>query len=153
VTADERVQELGLEIPEFPALPFRPKLVPIRVHDGLAYLSGIGPIGRSGVVGADLTVEEAREAARITTLYLLSTLRSEIGSLDRVHSIVKVFGSVNAAPGFTDTPAVIDGSSDLLVEVFGPDVGRHARAAIGVAELPENAAVEIEMVVAVKEAP
>ena len=146
-----------VELP--PPLPIVGNYLLAKRYRDLVFVSGHVPLAPDrpdvirGKVGADLTVEEAREAARITTLYLLSTLRSEIGSLDRVHSIVKVFGSVNAAPGFTDTPAVIDGSSDLLVEVFGPDVGRHARAAIGVAELPENAAVEIEMVVAVKEAP
>jgi enamine deaminase RidA (YjgF/YER057c/UK114 family) len=95
-------------------------------------------------------VEEAREAARFTGLFLLSALRAEVGSLDRVRSVLKLFGMVNCAPGFTNTPAVIDGCSDLLVEVFGEEVGRHARSAVGMAELPMNISVEIEMVVAVE---
>jgi enamine deaminase RidA (YjgF/YER057c/UK114 family) len=102
-----------------------------------------------GKVDRDVSVEDAREAARLTTLFLLSALRAEIGSLDRVRSIVKVFGMVNCAPGFTNTPAVIDGCSDLLVDVFGEKVGRHARSAVGMAELPLDIPVEIEMVVAV----
>ena len=80
---------------------------------------------------------------------MLASLRAEIGSLDRVRSIVKVFGMVNCAEGFTQTPAVIDGCSDLLVDIFGDEVGRHARSAVGMAELPLNIAVEIEMVVAI----
>ncbi|GAA3920472.1 RidA family protein [Actinoplanes auranticolor] len=101
-----------------------------------------------GKVGADVTAEQAREAARLTGLFLLSTLRAELGSLDRVTSVLKVFGMVNCAPGFTATPAVIDGCSDLLVRVFGRETGAHARSAIGVAELPFDICVEIEMIVA-----
>jgi enamine deaminase RidA (YjgF/YER057c/UK114 family) len=142
-----------LELP--PPLPIVGNYLLAKRHGDLLFVSGHVPVAVDrpmvirGKVGADLTLEQAREAARITTLYLLSTVRAELGSLDRVRSIIKVFGSVNVAPGFTDTPAVIDGCSDLLVEVFGPQVARHARAAIGVAELPENAAVEIEMVIAI----
>jgi enamine deaminase RidA (YjgF/YER057c/UK114 family) len=141
--------------------------------DNLVFVSGHGPakVDRSGLiagknirdlsiqetlgaaitgkVGSDISVEEAREAARFTGLFLLSALRGQVGSLDRVRSVLKVFGMVNCAPGFTNTPAVIDGCSDLLVEVFGEEVGRHARSAVGMAELPMNISVEIEMVVAV----
>jgi hypothetical protein len=85
----------------------------------------------------------------MTTLFMLSALRDQIGSLDRVASIVKVFGMVNCAPGFTNTPGVIDGCSDFLVDVFGPEVGNHARTAVGLAELPMNIAVEIEMIVGI----
>jgi enamine deaminase RidA (YjgF/YER057c/UK114 family) len=102
-----------------------------------------------GKVGSDVSLEDAREAARLTGLFLLTALRAELGSLDRVRSILKVLGMVNCAPGFTNTPAVIDGCSDLLVDVFGDDIGRHARSAVGMAELPFNISVEIEMVVAV----
>ena len=144
---------ISLPLPQ--PLPIVGNYLLAKRHGDLVFVSGHVPLAldRSrvihGKVGADLTLEQAREAARITTLHLLSSLRAELGSLDRVRSIVKVLGSVNAASGFTDMPAVIDGCSDLLVEVFGPEVGRHARAAIGVAQLPEDAAVEIEMVVAI----
>jgi enamine deaminase RidA (YjgF/YER057c/UK114 family) len=97
-----------------------------------------------GKVGATLTLEQGRQAARMTALSILATLNSELGSLDRVGQILKVFGLVNCAPGFNQTPAVIDGASDLLVDVFG-DAGRHTRSAVGMAELPFNIAVELEM--------
>jgi enamine deaminase RidA (YjgF/YER057c/UK114 family) len=97
-----------------------------------------------GKVGATLTLEQGRQAARMTALSILATLNSELGSLDRVGQILKVFGMVNCAPGFNQTPAVIDGASDLLVDVFG-DAGRHTRSAVGMAELPFDIAVELEM--------
>lgn len=126
--------------------------VPVVRHDGLLYVSGHGPIDGDtivrGKVGTDLTLEEARVAARLTGLSILATLQAELGDLDRVDRIVKVFGMVNAAPGFNTLPAVIDGCSDLFVEVFG-DPGRHARSAVGMAELPFGIAVEIEATVAV----
>jgi enamine deaminase RidA (YjgF/YER057c/UK114 family) len=103
-----------------------------------------------GKVDGEVSVPDAREAARLTTLFLLSALRAEIGSLDRVRSVLKVFGMVNCSPGFTNTPAVIDGCSDFLVDVFGEEVGRHARSAVGMAELPLNIPVEIEMIVTVE---
>jgi enamine deaminase RidA (YjgF/YER057c/UK114 family) len=98
-----------------------------------------------GTVGGDLTLEEGREAARLTALSILATMHDELGDLDRVRRIVKVFGMVNVAPGFDRTPAVIDGASDLLVEVFG-EAGRHTRSAVGMAELPFGIAVEIELI-------
>jgi enamine deaminase RidA (YjgF/YER057c/UK114 family) len=100
---------------------------------------------KRGKVGADLTLEEAYEAARATGLAILTTLRDELGSLDRIERIVKVLGMVNCAPGFNQTPAVINGCSDLLVEVFG-DAGKHARSAVGMAELPFDIPVEIELI-------
>ena len=99
----------------------------------------------TGKVGSDLTVEQGRDAARMTALSILATMRDELGELDRVRQIVKVFGMVNVAPGFTNTPAVIDGCSDVLIEIFG-DAGRHTRSAVGLAELPFGIAVEIELV-------
>lgn len=93
-------------------------------------------------------VEAGREAARLTALSILATVRDVLGSLDRVRQVVKVFGMVNCAPGFTGTPAVIDGCSTLLVEVFG-EAGRHARSAVGMAELPFDIAVEIEAILEV----
>ena len=98
-----------------------------------------------GKVGQDLDIEAARDAARLVGLSLLSTMRRELGSLDAVRRIVKVLGMVNCAPGFNRTPAVIDGCSDFLVEVFG-EAGRHARSAVGMAELPFDIPVEIELI-------
>jgi enamine deaminase RidA (YjgF/YER057c/UK114 family) len=149
-SADERLRELGLEIPEFPALPFTPKLVPVHVHDGLAYVSGIGPIGQSGVVGADLTTEEGYDAARTTALLALRRILDAFGELERVERWVKVLGFVRSAPGFGDQPAVINGFTELIVEVYGEERGLCARSAIGVSELPAGIPVEVEAVVAVR---
>jgi enamine deaminase RidA (YjgF/YER057c/UK114 family) len=169
--AESRLSELGIELPGLQ--PAVGNYLSSKREGGLVFVSGHGPIklepnglipGKAsreisvddalgaliqGKVGSDLSVEEAREAARLTGLFLLAALRAEVGSLDRVRSVLKVFGMVNCAPGFTNTPAVIDGCSDLLVEVFGAEVGRHARSAVGMAELPLNIPVEIEMVVSV----
>ena len=93
---------------------------------------------------AKLTLEDGRQAARMTALSILATLQAELGDLDRIARIIKVFGMVNVAPGFNQTPAVIDGCSDVLVEIFG-DAGRHTRSAVGLAELPFDIAVEIEL--------
>jgi enamine deaminase RidA (YjgF/YER057c/UK114 family) len=99
----------------------------------------------TGKVGDGVTIEQARIAARMTGMSILATMHAELGDLDHVRRIVKVFGMVNVAPGFNQTPAVIDGCSDLLVEVFG-DRGRHTRSAVGLAELPFDIAVEIELI-------
>jgi enamine deaminase RidA (YjgF/YER057c/UK114 family) len=116
----------------------------------LAFVSGQVPISDgkpmwTGKVGHDLEVDEATEAARRCALQLLAALREELGSLDRVARIVKVTVFVASAPGFTDQPKVANGASDLLVDVFG-DAGKHARAAVGVAELPLGAPVEVELI-------
>jgi enamine deaminase RidA (YjgF/YER057c/UK114 family) len=103
----------------------------------------------TGKVGAEVSEEQGNKAARATTLVLLAVLRAELGSLDRVARIVKVVGFVNSAPGFTRQPWVMNGASDLLVEVFG-DAGRHARSSVGVSELPLNIPVEIELIVEIK---
>lgn len=152
---EQRLGELGIELP--PPASVAGSYLAAKRYGDLVFVSGHGPIHSpdavpfvvAGKVGADLTVDTARSAARLTGLFLLSALRVEIGSLDRVRSVLRVFGMVNCAPGFTSTPAVIDGCSELLVEVFGENVGCHARSAVGVAELPFNICVEIEMVVAV----
>ncbi len=119
------------------------------IDAGLVYVGGHGPISGAdvvrGKVGRDVTLDEARTAARMTALSILATLTAELGSLDRIERIIKVFGMVNVAPGFNQTPAVIDGCSDLLVEVFG-EAGRHTRSAVGLAELPFDIAVEIELI-------
>ncbi|HVB51632.1 MAG TPA: RidA family protein [Acidimicrobiales bacterium] len=144
---DERLVELGITLP--PTFPPAGNYLACVIIDDMLYVGGHGPIVGSniirGKVGADLTLEEAQEAARGTALSILATLKTELGDLDRIERIVKVFGMVNVAPGFNQTPAVIDGCSDLLVEVFG-DVGQHARSAVGVAELPFDIAVEIELI-------
>ena len=147
MSAEARLTELGIELPT----PFAPAgaYVPVVVAGGMAYVSGQGPIGDgrgiTGKVGADVDLATAREAARLCGLQILAALRAELGSLDRVTRVVKVLGMVNCAPGFNDTPSVVDGCSELLVEVFG-DAGRHARSAVGMAELPFDISVEIELV-------
>jgi enamine deaminase RidA (YjgF/YER057c/UK114 family) len=148
MTADERAAELGLEIPEIPELPFKPKLRPVLVHGGLAYISGIGPIGLAGRVGDDVSVEEGYAAAQTTALYALRRILDELGSLEAVDRWVKVLGLVRSAPGFGDQPAVINGFTDLVVEVYGEERGLCARSAIGVAELPAGIPVEVEATVA-----
>ena len=151
--AESRLTELGLQLPEATA-PVGNYVGAVR-SGSLLFLSGHGPSGPDGVpvlgkVGRDLDVAEAREAARLVGLNLLSTMRRELGSLDNVERILKVLGMVNCAPGFNQTPAVIDGCSDLLVAVFGESVGKHARSAVGLAELPFDIAVEIELVAQVR---
>jgi enamine deaminase RidA (YjgF/YER057c/UK114 family) len=150
VSADARVQELGLELPAFPELPFTPRLVPLLEHGGLAYLSGVGPVGVAGVVGGDLTVEQGYEAARTTALLALRRIVDEYGELDRVARWVKVLGFVRSAPGFGDQPAVVNGFTDLVVDVYGPERALCARSAIGVAELPAGIPVEVEAVLALR---
>ena len=119
----------------------------------LLFLSGKGPLRPDGTlvigkVGAALTVEEGYEAARLVGIQLISTLKDELGDLRRVHRIVKALGMVNAAPDFKEHPAVINGFSDLMVDIFGAR-GRHARSAIGMGSLPDNIPVEIEVIVEV----
>jgi enamine deaminase RidA (YjgF/YER057c/UK114 family) len=129
------------------SLPF----APVRVVGNRAYISGHGPLaldgsvaGPFGKVGAEVSVEEGYQAARLTALAVLGSLKRELGDLDRVTAWLRIFGMVNAAPGFNRTPAVVNGFSDLILELYGPEVGRHARSAIGVAELPVSMPVEIE---------
>ncbi len=143
---EQRLAELGIVLP--PVFPPAGNYTGCVVDGDLAYVSGHGPVNGGdivrGKVGGDLSVEEGRRAARLTALSILATLRAELGDLDRIARIVKVFGMVNVAPGFTQTPAVIDGCSDLLTEIFGA-AGKHARSAVGLAELPLGIAVEIEL--------
>jgi enamine deaminase RidA (YjgF/YER057c/UK114 family) len=150
---EERLAELGLELPRPFAAPAGVgfKFEPVRIDGGLAYVSGHGPVDgddtlMSGKVGADVTVEQATEAARLTGLAILASLRAALGDLDRITGWARAFGVVNCAPGFNQTPAVINGFSGLVLDVFGP-AGRHARSAIGVAELPFDWPVEVEAVV------
>jgi len=143
----ERLSRLGIELPAVSA-PVGNYLGCVVVDD-LVHVGGHGPIGGPerfvGKVGTDLTVEDGYRAARATGLSILATLAADLGNLDRIDRIVKVFGMVNVAPGFTRTPEVVDGCSDLLVEVFGA-AGRHTRSAVGMAELPFDIPVEIELI-------
>ena len=150
MSPDERLRELGIEVPQIPAMPFKPALVGVRVHGGLAYLSGIGPVGVRGVIGGDMTVEEGYAAARETGLLLLRRILDALGSLDAVESWVKVLCFVRSAPGFDDQPAVANGFSELIVEVWGEERGLCARSAIGVSELPAGIPVEVEATVALR---
>ena len=149
-TADARLEQLGLELPEIPPLPFTARLVPVRVHAGLAYVSGIGPLGTRGVVGGDLGVEQGYAAARETALLALRRLVDAFGELERVERWVRVLGFVRSAPGFGDQPRVVNGFTDLVVEVYGEERGLCARSAIGVSELPAGIPVEVEAVVALR---
>jgi enamine deaminase RidA (YjgF/YER057c/UK114 family) len=126
----------------------------VRISGGHAYISGHGPIDGAkplmqGKVGSDLTPEQGREAARLTGLSIIASLKAALGELDRVTHWVKVLGLVNCAPGFTGTPGVINGFSELVLELWGPERGAHARSAIGVAELPFDIPVEVEAIVEV----
>jgi enamine deaminase RidA (YjgF/YER057c/UK114 family) len=149
---DTRLRELGIALPPVPT-PVA-NYVPAVLTGNLLYLSGQGPRNpaggfHTGVVGAEVSAEEACRHARIVGLQLLAAARSALGDLDRVSRVVKLLGMVNAAPGFKRHPAVINGCSDLLVEVFG-DAGRHARSAVGMGSLPENLTVEIEAIMEVR---
>ena len=146
---EERLAELGIELP--PAPPPVASYVPVKVVGDLAWVAGQvpmhdGAVTVSGSVGSDVTIEEANAGARRCAIQALSALRAALGSLDRVMGVVKVDVFVASAPGFTDHPMVANGASDLLVEVFG-DEGHHARAAVGVPELPLGAAVEVALLV------
>ena len=152
VGPEARLEELGLELPALPK-PVANYVRAVRTGN-LVFLAGHGPVKPDGgyVTGkfdSELTVEEGQAAARLTGLALLASLKEEIGSLDKVQRIVKVNGMVNSTPDFTDQHKVMNGFSDLMVEIFG-DRGRHARAAVGMVSLPIGLAVEIEMIVEVE---
>jgi len=149
---ERRLTELGLTLPR----PFAPppgvefKFALVRLSGATAYVSGHLPMDGSeilarGKVGAGVTVEEGHEAARLTALSVLASLKQELGDLDRVTGWVKALGLVNCAPQFSNTPAVINGFSELILELWG-EAGRHARSAIGAAELPFDVPVEVEAI-------
>ena len=151
--AEQRLKELGLILPAPLQLPpgVRLPFVPVRIVGKQVLISGHGPLDASGKlagpfgkVGTDVTPEQANRAARLTLLAILADLKIALGSLDRIIAWRKLLGMVNAAPGFNALPQVINGASDLVLDVFGPDIGAHARSAIGVAELPWHIPVEIE---------
>ena len=150
---ESKLAELNLTLPQ-PASAAG-NYLPAKSAGGLLYLSGAlpfvaGQVQFPGKLGAGVTIEQGQEAARICTLNLLAAIKASAGSLDRVAQVVSIRGYVNCAPDFTEQPAVINGASDLLVQIFG-DPGRHARAAVGVSGLPKGAAVEIEMVVQLRD--
>ena len=150
---EAKLEQLGLALPEPMRLPpgVRLPFAFARVEDRRVYIAGHGPQAPDGSlappqgkVGADVTTEQAYELARLTALSILGTLKRELGDLDRITGWLRVFGMVNSAPGFTDQPSVINGFSDLILELYGPEAGRHARSAVGMAELPFGLPVEIE---------
>ncbi len=152
---EARIKELGIDLAG-PVLPPNLKLVLARRSGNMVYLSGNGPLpagdrkGYYGKVGKDLTIEEGYAAARSTAINQLAVLKAEIGDLNKVVGIVKVLGMVNCEPTFTEHPQVINGYSELLIEVFG-ERGKHARSAVGMTSLPWNIACEVEMIVEVRD--
>ena len=152
MSAEARLKELGLVLPAL-AKPVA-NYVPYRIVGNVLYLSGQGPRDENGnmlagKLGAEISIEEGYRRARLVGLGLLAAMRDALGSLDRVDYIVKLLGMVNATPNFNDPPKVINGCSDLFVDVFG-EAGRHARSAVGHVTLPNQISVEIEGIVAVK---
>lgn len=152
MSAEARLKELKIDLPKIPA-PIG-NFLPYRRAGQLLYLSGQGPRNAEGEIsvgrlGKDCTVERAYSDARQIGLQMLATIRQAIGSLDHVEAIVKLLGMVNAEPEFGEHPKVINGCSDLLVEVFG-DQGKHARSAVGMGSLPNRMTVEIEAIIQIK---
>ena len=148
---DSMLLELGITLNEL-SKPVGNYVNSVRTGN-IIYMAGLGPLGPNGYItgklGQDLSIAEGYDAARYTAISQLTALKAEIGDLNKVKRIVKVFGMVNSTPTFTQQPAVINGFSDLMVAVFG-DRGRHARAAVGIVALPMNICVEIEMIVEVE---
>lgn len=149
---EAKLAELKITLPPAPK-PVASYIPAVRAGD-LLFLSGTGPfrdgkVAFAGKLGKDLTVEQGYEAARLAVLNALAIVRQELGSLDQVKRIVRLSGHVSSAEGFTQQPAVLNGASDLLVQIFG-DAGRHARLALGAAELPLNMAVELELILQVR---
>ncbi len=145
---EEKLRELGIELPKAPA-PLG-SYVPVVRTGNLVFLSGIlpliqGKLPRQGRVGEDISLDEAREDAKTAAINALSVLKSYIGSLDKVKRCIKITGYVASAPDFTEQPKVLNAASDLMFEIFG-EAGRHARAAVGVNVLPLNSPVEIEFI-------
>jgi enamine deaminase RidA (YjgF/YER057c/UK114 family) len=152
MSIEQKLDQLGLSLPQTPT-PLAAYIPAIKVND-LVFTSGQlpmlnGELKFKGKVGSDLSKEQGYEAARICLLNALSAIKGVIGDLNDIEKIIKLVGFVNCAPGFTAQPAVINGASELLKQLWG-ESGAHARSAVGVAELPLNAAVEIELIVKIK---
>lgn len=157
---ESKLADMGLVLPEPIRLPEGVELpFPwVRVHGDRAFVSGHAPLnpdgslaGPFGKVGAEVTQEQAYGAAAATALSVLASLRRALGDLDRITAWLRVFGMVNAAPGFTSSPAVINGFSDLVIALWGEEAGSHARSAVGLAELPFHIPVEVEAEVAIRD--
>lgn len=151
---EDRIEELGLALPQPfappPGIEFPFDLV--KVHGGLGYVSGHLPVDGSevlvsGSVGDELSLEQGYEAARLVGLSIFASLAATVGELDRVTGWVKALGLVRCGPGFDKPPAVINGFTDLVLEVWGPEAGRHARSAVGAGQLPFGVPVEVEAIV------
>lgn len=155
---EQRLQELGLELPPPPppgGIHAEAVNVPGVITGNLLFMSGCGPrradgSSLKGKVGADLSLEQGYEAARLTGMVMLANIRSVLGSLDRIERVVKTLGMVNCTPDFGDTPKVINGFSDLFVELLGVEKGRGARSAVGMMALPRQIPVEVEMVLEIR---
>ncbi|MFY0543875.1 RidA family protein [Brevibacillus sp. H7] len=147
-TPEQRLQELGLTLPE--PRPSAGNYVSCVRTGNLIFTAGQGTNEYRGKLGKDVTVEVGYLAARQCMLNLLTVIKQEIGELSKVKRIVKILGFVNSDPDFTDQPKVMNGASDLLVEIFG-EKGKHGRSAVGMAQLPHNNAVEVEMIVEIEE--
>jgi enamine deaminase RidA (YjgF/YER057c/UK114 family) len=153
MSAEDRIKELGIELPTPPG-PVGNYIGATRTGN-LIYLSGHGPRNAdgsmiSGKVGADMDIDEAYAVARIVGLGLMATLKAHIGDLNKVKQVIKTLGMVNAVPEFNDHPKVINGASDLFVDVFG-DAGRGARSAVGMGSLPNQIPVEVEMIIEIED--
>jgi len=156
---ESKLHDLGLSLPQPLVLPAGVELPFswVRVHGNRAYISGhaaqnadgslASPLGK---VGAEVSLEQARQSARLTALSILGSLKRELGDLDRITAWLRVFGMVNSAIGFRQQPAVINGFTELIIELYGPERGLHARSAVGMAELPFDIPVEIEAEVAIE---
>ncbi len=155
---ERKLADMGLQLP--PPIKAPPGVVLpfsfVRLHQGIAYISGHGPqdadgsvAGPFGKAGVDVTVEQGYEAAKLVALSMLGSLKRELGDLDRVRAWLRLHGMVNCAPDFAGQPAVINGASDLILALYGPERGAHARSAVGMGALPFNMAVEIEAMAAI----
>ena len=149
---DKKIEELGIQLQK-PVKPVANYVTTVQTGN-LVFTSGHGPIGDDGQLilgqlGTDMDIEGGYQAARAVAIGLLSTLKATLGNLDRIKKIVKLVGFVNSSADFKDQPAVVNGASDLFVEIFG-DKGRHARSAVGMVQLPGGIAVEVEMIVEVE---
>lgn len=147
---DVRLKELGLVLPE--PLPPLGNYVPAVVAKGVAYMAGHGPIrpgshapAVTGKVSSARSIEEGYEAAQLAALSVLASFKAAVGDLDRIERVIRLFGMVQSDPDFDQQPKVINGASDLLLAVFGDERGRHARSAVGMAALPRNITVELEI--------
>ena len=150
---ENRLEEIGIELPP-PVKPVANYVTTVQTGN-LVFTSGHGPVSMSGELekgqlGTDMTIEEGYQSARLVGLGLISTLKDTLGDLDRIKRVIKVVGFVNSTPDFLDHPKVVNGVSDLFVEVFG-DKGKHARSAVGMVQLPGGIPVEVEVIVEIED--